>query len=450
MFDSFTRDVDGKLRLRLPYKFQCTLPLPDIRYKVYHGGRHGGKSWSIALWLVVQAMRSPLRVLCTRELQNSINDSVHRILVDMIVRLKVEHYFIIEKNSIRGRFVQSEFIFKGTRANVLEIKSMEGVDICWVEEGQSMTLYSWQILDNTLRSRPGCPEPYFLISLNPETGKTPFEERIEKAEEVAGPSPSGAYLDGQWLLVKVGWEDNPWFTAMDNKRRLEQLAHHPEMYDWTWNGLPLRLTAATIFDRNVVYDRIFEAPPRTEFRFGVDWGFKPDPTCMIRCFIRDCDLDGNPGECLYVDYEAYAKGIELDDYPVFFGGGVSSRNFAEWPGVPECRNWPIKADSARPELISYTARMGFAIRKAAKWDGSVKDGIAHLKGFKRIYIHPRCPRVAKDFRLYSMKVDPQTNDVLPIILDKDNHGPDAVRYALDGFIQRHGATEVWRNLGRPS
>lgn len=164
--------------------------------------------------------------------------------------------------------------------------------------------------------------------------------------------------------------------------------------------------------------------------FGADFGFANDPNTLVRCFI----LDGR----LYIDYEAYAVGVELDEMPQLY------------ESVPGSHEWPIKADSARPETISYLANRvnpPFRISAATKWQGSVEDGIAYLKSFEKIVIHPRCKHAADEFRLYSYKVDKTTDEVLPIILDKSNHIIDGLRYALDGYITKPGLSK-WAALGR--
>jgi phage terminase large subunit len=164
------------------------------------------------------------------------------------------------------------------------------------------------------------------------------------------------------------------------------------------------------------------------FYFGADFGFANDPSTLIRSFIRD--------ECLWIDYEWFGYHVEIDD-------------MSQWyTTVPGARLWPIKGDAARPETISYLRRQGFNIDAAEKWQGSVEDGIAHLKGFKRIVVHERCPRTAQEFRLYRYKTDPRTEDVLPIIIDQHNHAIDAIRYSLDGYIQQRGGAESWARFGR--
>ncbi|WP_042687239.1 PBSX family phage terminase large subunit, partial [Candidatus Glomeribacter gigasporarum] len=212
----------------------------------------------------------------------------------------------------------------------------------------------------------------------------------------------------------------------------------PQAYDHIWEGHCRRLSDAVIFGQRVRVET-FETPLDARFYFGADWGFANDPTALIRCFVQD--------ECLYIDHEAFGYQVELDDLPKLFAGGRATDG-RQFEGIPGARDWPIKADSARPETISYLQRQGFRIEAAAKWPGSVEDGIAHLKGFKHIVIHERCTQLRQEARLYSYKVDARTGDILPLIEDKHNHGWDAVRYSLDGYIRDPDGLAVWQRLGR--
>ena len=117
-----------------------------------------------------------------------------------------------------------------------------------------------------------------------------------------------------------------------------------------------------------------------------------------------------------------------------------------YPGIPGAREWPIKGDNSRPETISFLRRQGFNIDAADKWQGSVEDGITHLRGFEEIIIHERCKHTAAEARLYSYKVDKLTREILPVIVDKHNHCWDAIRYSLDGYIQARGGLGVWQRL----
>jgi phage terminase large subunit len=382
--------------------------LHPARYKVWYGGRGGAKSWHFARILLLKAYQSKKRILCAREFQSSIEDSVHKLLRAQIDQLGLYPYFTVTKNSITSD-CGSEFLFKGLHHNIHEIKSTEGVDICWLEEAQRASEESLELLIPTIRSEGS--ELWF--SLNPEEEDLPMHKRF-----ISNPPPGS-------IVRKVGWQDNPWFPKVLDTERRYMLATDPEAYQHVWEGQCRVLSNAVIF-RNRVSVESFETPPGVRFYHGADWGFANDPCVLLRSFIKD--------ECLYIDYEAFGYGVEIDETPQLFDS------------IPTAREWPIKADSSRPETISYMRRQGFNIDAAAKWDGCVEDGIAHLKGFKHIYIHERCPRMAQEAVLYKYKVDKVTGDVLPIIVDKNNHGWDSCRYSLDGYITRRGFLGIWEKL----
>lgn len=394
------------------------------RYKVYWGGRGAAKSRSFARALVISAYRNKELVLCAREYQNSIGDSVHRLLVNEIERLKLYRYFKITDKNIRS-WTGSEFIFKGLHHNIEGIKSTEGVTKCWVEEGQRVTKDSWDMLIPSIRGDEGSDnpllrDPEIWVSMNPEQEDDATPQRF-----LSRPPPRA-------IIRKVGWQDNLWFPKVLDEERRHMLASDPDAYDHVWEGNFRKITEATIF-RGKTEVRAFETPDDVDrFYYGADWGFANDPCAVIRMFIRD--------NCLYVDYEAFGYGVDLEELPALFDR------------VPGSRDWPMKGDESRPELISYMQRMGFMISGAKKWKGSVEDGIAHLRGFTKIIIHERCDHLAREARLYSYKVDPRQVDdkgqpvVLPIVVDKHNHGWDSCRYGLDGFIKSRGELGNWEAM----
>jgi phage terminase large subunit len=379
-------------------------------YKVFYGGRGGAKSWAFARALIKFTNMWSLRVLCVREFQTSIGDSVHRLLADQIVLLGLSDRFQVQEKTIRNLYTGAEFIFKGLHNNENGIKSTEGINICWVEEAQSVSSRSWQVLLPTIRTA----NAEIWISFNPDDENDPTYQQF-----VINPPPDA-------IVEKVGWEDNPYFPEVLERQRLHMLATDPEAYEHVWGGAPRKISGAIIFGKRVSFET-FETPQDARFHHGADWGFANDPTALVRSFIQD--------ECLFVDQEAFGYGVEIDETPALFRS------------IPTAEGWPIKADGARPETISYMRRQGFAIDAAEKWPGSVEDGVAHLKGFKRIIVHERCKHVSQEFRLYSYKVDKLSGDILPIIVDKHNHGIDAIRYSLDGYIQKRGALGVWGKLG---
>ena len=215
----------------------------------------------------------------------------------------------------------------------------------------------------------------------------------------------------------MNYTENPYFPEVLRKEMEYDKQHDFEKYLHVWEGFPLTVSQAQVFRGKYKIEPIPEDlwTQANRLFFGADWGFATDPTALVRCFIIDRKL--------YIEYEAYGTGVELDEIPALFDT------------VPLSRKWPLKADSARPETISYLAhRHGYDISAAKKWQGSIEDGIAYLKSFEEIIIDPRCKHTADEFRLYSYKVDKVTGEVLPILVDKHNHCIDAIRYALDGYI----------------
>jgi len=409
--------------------------LPDgtrIRYKCAYGGRGAAKSYNFARALVAKAYSEHHLILCTREFQNTIQDSVKRVIERQIIDLGLRQWFNVNVSQVQSRLTGSEFLFKGLRRDIQGIRSLEGVTICWVEEAHWVTRDSWLILDPTIRE----PGSEIWVSYNPNDELEPTHQMF-----AVHPPPNA------WVQ-KVSWRDNPWFPEELNRLRLYMLATDPDSYDWVWEGDTRKISSATIFRNHYVVETFDEPEQIQRIFYGMDWGFSNDPLAVIRFYIND--------ECLYVTHEFFGINIEMDDIAVVIKGGRSERTSTEYEGIPGITDWPVKADSSRPETISYVRRTaGINLTEAEKWQGSVEDGIAHLKTFRKIIIHPRCVNIAQEFRLYSYKVDeklldPRTGEptVLPTILDRHNHGIDAIRYGLDGYIQHRGGLGVWGKLAK--
>ncbi|WP_249168407.1 PBSX family phage terminase large subunit [Erwinia sp. E602] len=399
------------MNLRFPPKFKPIFK--PKRYKTFHGGRGGAKSWAVARALVMMASAKKLRILCTREVQNSIKDSVHKLLKDQIEMLGLNPWFRITNESITSA-TGSEFLFKGLRFDPLGIKSTEGVDICWVEEAQSVSSDSWSILIPTIRKESS----EIWVTFNPGEESDPTYQRFI----VSPPDDS--------VTVEVNYYDNPYLPETLRKEMEYCKRVDYDAYEHIWLGKPKSISDSVIFRNRyrveAFPDDLWQQADR--LFFGGDFGFANDPSTLIRMFML--------GTRLYIEYEAYGVGVELDEMPQFYDS------------IPEARRWPIKGDNARPETISYIARQGFAIEAAAKWKGSVEDGVTYLKGFEQIIIHERCKHTADEFRHYSYKVDKKTGEILPIIVDKFNHCIDAIRYGLDGYITSSDSLGTWAQLGR--
>lgn len=373
------------------------------RYKVLRGGRGSAKSWSVARYLVIKGGFGRYRILCTREMQNSIKDSVYKLLVDQITELKVGKNFEIYKDSIRSVY-GSEFLFKGLRHNIAEIKSTEGIDICWVEEADKVSEESWTILIPTIRKE----ESEIIVTFNPEDEKSSTYTRfIEKDGKPNQPD--------NCVSAEVNYEDNPWFPEVLRREMEYDKRVDFEKYEHVWRGKVKKYANALIFKGKIRIES-FEAPEGTQLFFGADFGFSVDPSVLGRMFIQDRKL--------FIEYEAYGVGIEIEELPAFYDT------------VPGSRKWKIVADSQRPDTISYLAQRGFHIVGAEKGKGSVEDGIEFIRSFEEIIIHPRCRGAIDNFTNYKWKQDRITQEILPIPAAGSDHWPDTARYALESYIKR--------------
>jgi phage terminase large subunit len=238
----------AELSVDFPEKLQFLFS--PKRYKVAHGGRGSGKSYNFAQALVLLATQKPLRILCAREVQKSIKQSVHLLLADQIQRLGLGAFFEILETEIRG-INGSMFMFAGLAQHTVEsIKSIEGVDVCWVEEGQTVSKKSWDILIPTIRKKGS----EIWISFNPDLDTDDTYVRF-----VLNP-PEDSFVS------EVNFSDNPYFPEELEKERLHCLRTNPEDYDWIWVGkcrtalsgaiYASEVNAATLENRicNVPYD----------------------------------------------------------------------------------------------------------------------------------------------------------------------------------------------------
>lgn len=372
------------------------------RYKILHGGRGSAKSWGAARALLILAAQRKLRILCAREFQASIQDSVHKLLSEQIPMLGLAGHYQVQQASIRARS-GSEFIFSGIRSNVTKIKSMEGIDIAWVEEAEKVSEASWKVLIPTVR-KPGSE---IWVTFNPDLETDPTYRRFVTAP------PPGAQV------VAMNWQDNPWFPA-ELARELEyDYGIDPEAADHVWGGATRKNSVAQVLRGRYVVEA-FEPGSDWDGPYqGADWGFANDPTALVRLWIHE--------RRLYVEHEAYRVGVEIDHTPALFDQ------------VPRAREYVTRADNARPETISYMQRNGYGrMVGCTKGPGSVEDGVAHLKSYEKIVIHPRCIHFAEEARLWSFKTDRLSGDVLPELVDKWNHLMDASRYALEPVMKSAG------------
>ena len=398
--------VDTNINLKVANIYKPLWKNAKRRNYIY-GGRGSGKSHDVAEYCLFRAYQSKIKVLCTRELQNSIADSVYSLLKNKITDMKLDFFFTVYKDRIVGNN-GSEFIFKGIHNNVSEIKSMENISIAWLEESQSLSRESIDVIVPTIRA----PGSILIFTFNPYKDNDPIYMEMKNATE-------------DDLVIKANYSDNPWFPEELRLEMERDKKNDYQKYLWVWEGECLGLSDAQIFRGKYVVEN-FETPKNADFHFGADWGFANDPTTLVRSFIVGNDL--------YIDMCAGKVGCDLEDTPSLFNEVQGSSIY------------PIYADSARPETISFMRSKHYNVIAAEKWNGSVEDGIQYLRSFSCIHIHERCKAVTEEFDLYQYKVDRQTGEVLRIPVDKFNHYIDAIRYSLTVPMRSANNGKVYDNF----
>jgi phage terminase large subunit len=388
-----TADAES-LELSVPHWIEPLLKT-DARYLGIWGGRGGGKSWAVRDLLIAEHVRNPhLSTVCLREVQRSLDQSSKRLLEQKIRDCQLEDYFDIKSNQIRSRKGSGIIIFQGLSDHTAtSIKSFEGFDYWWPDEAQVISKRSWDILRPTVRKEGA----KIIATWNPVNETDPVDVLFR------GPNR----LEDS-LVIHANYYDNPWFPkSLLSEVRFDQ-QHDPEKYDHVWLGGYVKFSEARVFKNWIIKE--FEAPKNAVLLFGVDWGFSPDPTVLLRGYVE--------GRELYIEHEAYQVECEIEDTKHLF------------LTVPQSELWMLNCASDRPERVKSIQRAGFKAKAIPREQHSIQEGVDFLRGF-RINVHPRCTRTIAEMRLYSRKVDKLSGKVLPEIEDKHNHCIDAMRHLVD-------------------
>ncbi|QDA12318.1 PBSX family phage terminase large subunit [Pasteurella multocida] len=400
-----------KTQIEIPPKLIPVFSKPNMRYRGSFGGRGSAKTRTFAKMTAVVAYQRAMNnesgvILCGREFMNSLEDSsLEEIKQAIRSEPFLEAFFEIGEKFVRTKCGRISYVFTGLRHNLDSIKSKARILLAWVDEAESVSEIAWRKLLPTVRES----NSEVWVTWNPEKKGSATDLRFRQS------IPENA------MIVEMNYTDNPWFPdvleqeRLNDKKRLDDAT-----YRWIWEGAYLEASEAQIFKGK--YEEL-EFKPNQDFNgpyFGLDFGFAKDPTAVVKCWVFDNNL--------YIEYEAGKTGLELDHT----AGFMKER-------VPDIEKYILRADSARPESISYLKRNGIPrIEGVKKWSGSVEDGIEHIKSYRKVYIHPRCKETLREFRLYSYKTDRLTGDVLPTVLDEHNHYIDAIRYALNPLMQPIG------------
>lgn len=397
------------------------------RTRVFKGGRSSGKTRGLA-------KRSAIRVyqlaeagvsgvfLSSREHLNSLEESSMEEIKQAIASEPfLADYFDVGEKYIRTKNRRIDYVFAGLRHNLDSIKSKSRIIGNWTDEAENVTEVAWRKLTGTLREEGDGWLAENWVSYNPESPDSATHKRfvVEQAADC--------------VVTDVNWRDNLYFPGLSNMQRLEDKRLRPDTYDHVWEGAFLTMTEAQVFHGKFVVED-FEPKRHWDGPYqGGDFGFSQDPTGAVRVWIGD--------GCLWVEYEAGKTGLELDDT----GAYITDR-------IPGFANHVTRWDNARPESISHIRkpkahdadqRVPLTRSEAVeKWPGSIEDGVAFIRSFEKVVIHSRCAQTAREFRLYSYKVDRLTQDILAVIVDANNHYIDAIRYALAPIIKNLGSAAV--------
>lgn len=368
--------------------------LPTIEHFAFYGGRGGSKSHSIAEAVVGRASQKEERIVCGRQYQNSIKDSVMELLEIKIKSMNMAVFYKTTEREIVNVSTGSRFSFTGMDRNPDSAKSLEGASIFWGEEAHTFTPRSVEIIIPTIRAPGSC----MIWSWNPRYRTDAVDDLFR-----------GAAVPENSYIRKVSWRDNPYFHQTRMPSEYRRSLKSPKRHAHIWEGGYDENPDVAIFD-NWRVGRVDTGKARP--RFGMDFGYSSDPNCLVKVYVLEEE------HIIYVANEAVGYKIPNRDLPALMDT------------IPEVRDWNITGDSARPETIEYLQSKGFNMYSAKKGAGSIKNGITWLQGYELV-ISPDCPVTAEEVRDYKWATDPNGKP-LPMPAEKQNdHCIDGIRYAVE-------------------
>ncbi len=377
------------------------------RYIILKGGRGGMKSWSVARAHLIRGAEQAKRVLCTREVQRSIKDSVHRLLADQITALGLNYHYEVLQNEIRGRN-GTMFSFSGLSDQTIDsIKSFEGASDCWVEEGQGVTKRSWSILIPTIRA----PDSQIWVTFNPDLDT---DETWVRFIENTPPNT---------LIIDIGWQDNPWFPAVLEQERLHLQRTDPIAYENVWEGKPRAAAEGAIYapemQRLATDGRVRNIPADPMLKTHTIWDLGFNDATAIICVQR------NMSELRVVNYLEGTHRTMLE-----YANDIKARGYNNgsawipWDGSED--RYKLTDPTTSPEGI--LRKLGLSPRVVPKI--GVEDGIKKAR-----MVFPRCyfdtantVRLRECLKRYKRGIPPSTNEPAGPMHDEFSHGADAFRY----------------------
>ena len=411
-------DIIAKFPPKLKFLFQ------PMRYKVARGGRGSAKSWSFARALLIQGTAKPLRVLCTREIQKSIKDSVHKLLCDQIQTLGLGSFYQVLEQEIRG-INGTLIIFAGlAQHTVLSIKSYEGIDICWIEEGQVITKRSLSILLPTIRK--GNSEVW--ISYNPEleTDEVHQQFTINKPEDC--------------ISVLVNYHDNPWFPGVLEKERLRCLKNDPDDYDNIWEGICKPAVVGAIF-----YKEVAAAEANNQF-----CRLPYDPLLKVHVIV---DIGWNDSMSISMVQRLHSE-IRIIDYIEddhrtldSYSAELKDRQY-NWGRMFLPHDGKHKNVQSGKSCGEVMEKLGWTVEYTDNI--SIEDGIKLTRlAFRQMYFDKdKTARLIECAKRYRRQVNQQTQEPGAPLHDGFSHGGDNIRYIAvnaDKMTNDSGLSDDWRS-----
>jgi phage terminase large subunit len=389
--------------LSFPEKFRV-LFTETARYFAFYGGRGGSKSWSVATWLVLEACRRRVRIVCCRQYQSSIDASSKALLEARIRELGLEGEFHITHRMISHLGTGSVFLFVGLQTNPDSIRSLEGADIFWLEEASAVSQRAWDILLPTARA----PGSMLIATWNPGQPDDPVDYFFR------GPNPPE-----NACIVEVGPDDNPWFTPDSplyfERAKLER--DDPVKAAHVYGG-----GYDISYDAKVFLDIRQGRPDDAEMgeAEGPFYGFDPgytDPCALVEIWIikRAHPLR----DILYIARAIYRYNVPTRDYPAMLDEILHKREAF------------LAVDNAEPKTIEGLRYVGFNAHGVHKSDETVRDGVSRIKSHA-VVINPNCPNAWDEFRGARWPTDRITGKVTGYQIATEHHLIDATRYATLG------------------
>lgn len=377
-----------------------------FRYKVARGGRGSAKSWSFARALLLQGASKRMRILCAREVQLSIKQSVHQLLKDQIQLLGLESAYTILDAEIRGSNGTTISFTGLSTLTVDTIKSYEGIDIVWIEEGQTISKRSWDILMPTIRK----DESEIWVTYNPdlETDETHMRFTINEPDDCHN--------------ALINWRDNPWFNTVLDKERLKCKKDSPEDYGNIWEGECRPAISGAIYYKQIQEaqnnNRVCNIPydPMLKVHLVFDLGWSDLMSIGL--------IQKHLSEIRVIDYiEGHQRTLEdysneLRDKQYNWG-----RVFLPHDGFSKGHQ---RGESSEDIL---TALQWDVVGKEEIIQTSVEEGIriSRLK-FNRIYIDNKCTGLIESLKRYRRHINRVTQAASTPVHDDASHGADMFRY----------------------